>query len=118
MNRRRKNFTRAQRKKAKKTFKVGDVVTWGLGLISHRVIEVLEHGVKVDISKSDLARYYGNTYFVAFDHNARNGVYHHEGGKGVRLSHDVPDVKRPTSDPLTGKSFPHLTDDERREMFG
>jgi len=115
---RHKNFTRAQRKKAKKTFKVGDVVTWGLGLISHRVIEVLEHGVKVDISKSDIAKYYGDTYFVAFDHNARNGTVHHEGGKGVRLSSDPPDVKRHTCDPLTGRSFPHLTDEQRKEMFG
>lgn len=115
---RHKNFTRAQRKKAKKSFKVGDVVTWGLGLISHRVVEVLEHGVKVDISKSELAKSYGDTYFVAFDHNARNGTFHAEGGKGVRHSSDLPDVKKPAGDALTGKSFPHLTDEQRKEMFG
>jgi hypothetical protein len=90
MSERRRNFTRAQRKKAKKTFKVGSYVTWGRGVTSHRVVEVLEHGVKVDISGTDLARYYGDSYFVAFDHNTRNGVHHHEGGRAVRLADGEP----------------------------
>jgi uncharacterized protein YkvS len=83
-----KNFTRAQRKKAKRKFKVGDVVTWESGTISHRVIEVQEHGVVVDATSAGYSR-----YFVAFDGNARNGVYHREGGRGVRHSSDAPDVR-------------------------
>lgn len=80
-----KNFTRAQRKKAKRKFKVGDAVTWGTGAISHRVIEVQEHGVVVDATSAGYSR-----YFVAFDGNTRNGVYHQEGGRGVRHSSDAP----------------------------
>lgn len=45
-----KNLTRAQRKKAVKQFKVGDVVTWGNGCCSHRVVEVTERGVVVDVT--------------------------------------------------------------------
>ena len=45
-----KNLTRAERKKAQKQFKVGDVVTWGSGTISHRVVAVTERGVVVDVT--------------------------------------------------------------------
>lgn len=48
-----KNLTRAQRKKAMKAFKVGDVVTWGDGLCSHRVVEVTVRGVVVDVTSED-----------------------------------------------------------------
>ena len=45
-----KNLTRAQRKKAQKQFKVGDVVTWGGASCSHRVVEVTARGVVVDVT--------------------------------------------------------------------
>lgn len=45
-----KNLTRAQRKKAKKSFKVGDVITWGLGKISHVISGVTDRGVLVDVT--------------------------------------------------------------------
>ena len=39
---------RAQRKKNKRKFKVGDIVTWGLGVSHHPVLEVHDEGVVVD----------------------------------------------------------------------
>lgn len=39
---------RAIRKKALRKFKVGDLVTWGLGLCAHKIIEVQALGVLVD----------------------------------------------------------------------
>ncbi len=82
-----RNFTRAQRKKARRSFHVGDVVTWGDGSWSHRVLEVQAFGVIVDATSAGFGR-----YFVAYDSNTRNGVYHHEGGQCVRHSTDEPDV--------------------------
>lgn len=86
-----KNFTRAQRKKAKRQFKVGDVVTWGVRAISHRILQVQEHGVVVDAASAGFPN-----YFVAFDGNTRNGVHHQEGGRGpIRHSGCQPDGKTP-----------------------
>jgi hypothetical protein len=48
-----KNLTRAQRKKAMKSFKVGDVVTWGHGITAHQVVEVCQKGVVVDVTSCD-----------------------------------------------------------------
>ena len=45
-----KNLTRAQRKKAMREFKVGDVVTWGCGSVAHRVVEVNRRGCVVDVT--------------------------------------------------------------------
>lgn len=45
-----KNLTRAGRKKARKSFAVGDVVTWGAGRIAHRVVEVTDRGVVIDVT--------------------------------------------------------------------
>src|SRR6188474_2721607 len=45
-----KNLKRAQRKAIKKHFKVGDVVTWGTGSVSHRVVVVTDRGVVVDVT--------------------------------------------------------------------
>jgi len=39
---------RAIQKKLAKKFKAGDVVTWGTKRVSHRVVEVQDHGVLVD----------------------------------------------------------------------
>ena len=56
---------RADRKKLSKKFKVGDVVTWGYGVIAHKVIRVTELGVWVDTS-SQPVRGLGNEHFVYF----------------------------------------------------
>jgi hypothetical protein len=56
---------RAARKKAIRTFKVGDLVTWGHGITSHRVIEVVPLGVFV-ASPPKHPR-----YFVPFDPGKR-----------------------------------------------
>jgi len=48
-----KNLTRAERKKARRSFKVGDVVTWGTGILSHVVVEVKEEGLIVDTTSDD-----------------------------------------------------------------
>lgn len=71
-----KNLTRAQRKKAMKQFSVGDVVTWGTGSVSHRVVAVTDRGVVVDVTsqptceswsiKQGDGRYY---LLVLFDSN-------------------------------------------------
>lgn len=45
-----KNLKRAERKREMKRFKVGDVVTWGNGALSHRVVEVNQRGVVIDVS--------------------------------------------------------------------
>lgn len=39
---------KAVRKKARRKFKVGDTVTWGLGASAHPIIEVQELGVLVN----------------------------------------------------------------------
>lgn len=41
---------RAVRKKLFRRFKVGDLVTWGSGQVSHPVVEVTRMGVVVDAS--------------------------------------------------------------------
>lgn len=45
-----KNLTRAERKKAVKKFKAGDVVTWGNGATAHRVVEVDRRGCVIDVT--------------------------------------------------------------------
>lgn len=45
---------RAERKKMQKKFKVGDIVTWGLKIKSHRIVEVCEDGVYVDATDSNV----------------------------------------------------------------
>jgi hypothetical protein len=53
-----RNATRAERKKAQRVFKVGDVVTWGVGSIAHRVVQVTPEGIFVDVtSQKDADRY-------------------------------------------------------------
>jgi len=54
-----KNLSRAQRKKAVKQFKPGDVVTWGTGATWHRVVEVTKRGVIVDVTEADNVGYFG-----------------------------------------------------------
>lgn len=71
---------RAERKRLKKTYKVGDLITWGSGELSHRVVEVQEHGVIVDVTGTEGAEIWakrqkdGRHYhlFVAFDRNNRS----------------------------------------------
>ena len=58
---------RAQKKKLHKQFKVGDVVTWGIGRVAHRIIEMMDNGVVVDAASKG----YPNL-FVAFDGNNRS----------------------------------------------
>lgn len=48
-----KNLTRAGRKKAKKRFKPGDVVTWGTGTVAHVIVDVTDRGVVVDVTSQD-----------------------------------------------------------------
>lgn len=47
---------RAIRKRMQKRFRVGDVVTWGHGLVSHRVIAVHANGVVVDTTSTGIGR--------------------------------------------------------------
>ncbi len=58
---------RALRKKLRRKFKVGDVITWGRGVVSHRILKVLEHGVVVDATMAG----FGHLY-VAYDKNNTN----------------------------------------------
>lgn len=48
---------RAVRKKLQKSFKAGDVVTWGEGVLAHRVLEVEDNAVIVDASSEGFPRY-------------------------------------------------------------
>ena len=65
--------TRKEHQRLKKKLKVGDYVTWGLGIISHKVVEIKGDGVKVDVTDDPRASQYcgkredGKYYhFVAF----------------------------------------------------
>jgi hypothetical protein len=58
---------RAERKKLKKKFQVGDIVTWGREAIAHRVLEVRDDGLVVDAT----AHGFGHL-FVAYDGNNRD----------------------------------------------
>lgn len=108
-----KNLTRAERKKAMKQFNVGDVVTWGHGSISHRVVAVTERGVIVDVTacskdernhidvwavKQPDGRYF---LLVLYDHNMQGpGPRCRFREHGVcsgppRLSTDEPDKVKP-----------------------
>lgn len=89
-NTRNHNFTRAQLKKARRSFKVGDVVTWGSGEWSHRIVAVQSRGVVVDASSAG----WKSRWFVAFDGNIRNGPHHPDGGCNVRHSSDPPDIQK------------------------
>jgi|SRR5579863_5073241 len=77
-----KNLTRAERKKAQRQFKVGDIVTWGDGFIAHRVVEVRVEGVVVDVTSQTDAHFFADPQpdgrfflLVSFDrnHRARSG---------------------------------------------
>jgi hypothetical protein len=70
---------RAERKKAQKHFKVGDVVTWGACVVAHRIAEVTEDGVLVDITSQEDAHFLASKVvdgkyllFVSFDRNNRS----------------------------------------------
>lgn len=71
-----KNFTRAELKKARKSFKVGDLVTWGHGLVSCRVLEVRTRGVIVGPQPDGKFP----RHFVAYDGNVRQS----DGSRHVR----------------------------------
>lgn len=75
-----KNFTRAQRKRAMRMVKVGDLVATENDGCRHPVLEVSMRGVVIDTTGCK----YGSfpRWPVAWDGNARHGVYHEEGGKG------------------------------------
>lgn len=47
---------RAIRKRMRRKFRVGDVVTWGHGFIAHRVIAVHADGVVVDTTSVGIGR--------------------------------------------------------------
>lgn len=82
-------MTRAEKKRERKRFKPGDVVTWGERVVSHRVLEVRADGLIVDASSQGprFAR-----YFVAFDGNARRAD---NIGRGpIEHSSEPPDVVR------------------------
>lgn len=59
---------RAARKKLAKKFKVGDLVTWGSGELSHIVIEVRADGVVVDAASAGFPN-----HFVPFVQKQRYG---------------------------------------------
>lgn len=69
-----KNMTRAELKKQRKKFRVDDMVTWGTGVNSHKVLEVQERGLIVDAISAGFGK-----LFVAFDGNVRHGVHHNDG---------------------------------------
>jgi len=46
----------AIRKKMRRQFKTGDVITWGTGAVAHSVIDVVELGVVVDSTSSGFGR--------------------------------------------------------------
>lgn len=114
-----KNLTRAQRKREMKRFKPGDIVTWGHGDISHRVISVTERGVLVDVTscaaddssinywalRQDDGSY---ALLVLFDHNVQGpGLRCRFRHRGVcsgppRISTDEPDKRKPTWASLKG----------------
>ncbi len=77
-----RNLTRAQRKKAMRQFKVGDVVTFGRGTYAYRVVEVSREGVVIDVTAcKDVMKHIDiwarpqpdGKYFmtVLFDHNVQ-----------------------------------------------
>ncbi len=80
----------AERKRMHHLFKVGDVVTWGRGTVSHRIVEVREHGVVLDTTSVDFGELQSDGkrfHYVAFDNNNRD-----PNGRGpIRHSKDVPD---------------------------
>jgi hypothetical protein len=79
-------MNRAELKKLRHAFKAGDIITWGLGRISHRVLEVRMDGVVVDATSAGFGK-----LFVSFDKNNRD-----PNGRGpIRHSTDEPDKKRP-----------------------
>lgn len=47
---------RAIRKSMRGKFRVGDVVTWGRGVLAHRVLWVVDLGVWVDTTSTGLGR--------------------------------------------------------------
>lgn len=55
-----RNATRAERKKAQRIFKVGDVVTWGTGVVAHRVVRVAPEGLYVDVTSEEGASQYAS----------------------------------------------------------
>jgi len=66
-------------KRLVRCFQVGDLVTWGSKVCSHRIVEVSPNGVWVDVTGEDRAEYWasrhvGNRYhlFVRFDGNNRD----------------------------------------------
>jgi hypothetical protein len=70
---------RSDRKKLRKTFKIGDSVTWGCGAVARTVVEVRAHGVVVDVTEDKDAEWFaarqpdGRLFlFVSFDRNNRN----------------------------------------------
>ena len=70
---------RSVRKRLKKQYKAGDLVTWGSGASSHRVVEVQEHGVVVDVTGVEGAGQWaerqkdgGHHLYVSFDRNNRS----------------------------------------------
>lgn len=82
---------RAELKRKRKSFKVGDVVTWGNGRLSHKVVDVCPTGVTVDSTSSGFGdkQEDGRLFmFVRFDHGPQ--------GRGlVRHSSDKPDTLIP-----------------------
>lgn len=58
---------RAFRKKARRTFKVWDLVTWGNGQVAHVVKAVLPNGVVVDASSEAPSGRDWSSYFVPFE---------------------------------------------------
>jgi hypothetical protein len=60
---RKPRVSRAVRKKMRRRFKVGNMVTWGLKVVANRVVEVTDDGLLVDASKDGCRN---PRYFVAW----------------------------------------------------
>lgn len=70
---------KAELKRLHKKFKVGDLITWGNGSVSHLIVASRPNGVVVDVTSQKDAEYYGRKQsdgryflFVSFTKNNRN----------------------------------------------
>lgn len=82
---------RAIRKKMRKRFHPRDVVTWGIGVRSHRVLEVRPTGILVD-TRSDPSWEGPQTLFVEFCPPSRSRWHHGPPWHATSPPDEDPDV--------------------------
>lgn len=73
--------TRTNHRRLKKKIKIGDVVTWGRGILYHKVIEIRGNGILVDVSNDPKAKGYTTKhsdgkwyYFVPFSSRGESEI--------------------------------------------